>query len=125
MDGMNAVSWFEIPARDLTRAKAFYDHLLGIEMSVHAMGPLQMAWFPWVEGAPGAAGALVQNENYVPSHAGSMVYFSVPSIDPVVARASSKGGKVLNPKMSIGEYGFVAHLEDSEGNRIALHSRTG
>jgi predicted enzyme related to lactoylglutathione lyase len=33
---------------------------------------------------------------------------------------------VLNPKTSIGEYGFVGHFEDSEaGNRVAVHSRRG
>jgi hypothetical protein len=35
-----------------------------------------------------------------------------------------RGGMVLNPKMNIGEYGFVGHFEDSEGNRVALHSMT-
>lgn len=124
MSEMNAVGWFEIPVNDMTRAKAFYEHMLGNEMPVHEMGPLTMAWFLWKEGAPGAAGALCKGETYVPSHAGTMVYFSVPKIDPVLDRALAKGGKVLNPKMSIGEYGFVAHLQDSEGNRIALHSRT-
>jgi len=24
--------------------------------------------------------------------------------------------------MSIGEYGFIAHFQDSEGNRVALHA---
>jgi len=32
---------------------------------------------------------------------------------------------VLLPKMSIGEYGFIAHFQDSEGNRVALHAEKG
>jgi predicted enzyme related to lactoylglutathione lyase len=33
--------------------------------------------------------------------------------------------KVLTPKKSIGEHGFVGHFEDSEGNGVAPHSHTG
>jgi predicted enzyme related to lactoylglutathione lyase len=89
---------------------------------MQAMGPLKMAWFPMEQDAAGATGSLVENENYVPSYHGSVVYFSVPSIDEALPRVSKSGGKVLNPKTPIGEYGFVAHFEDTEGNRVALHS---
>ena len=34
---------------------------------------------------------------------------------------TSHGGKTLLPRMSIGQHGFVAHFEDTEGNRVALH----
>lgn len=118
----NPVGWFEIPATDLERAQSFYESVLGIEMERSDMGPLKMAFFPMVDGAYGAAGTLVQNENYTPSYAGSMVYFSVEDIEATLARVEDEGGAVLNPKSSIGEFGFVAHFEDSEGNRVALHS---
>lgn len=121
-DKMNPVNWFEIPATDLKRAKAFYEHVLGLELSLHEMGPLKMAWFPMLQGAMGSTGSLVQADGYEPSHQGSMVYFTVPSIEQALERAQEKGGKLLFPKRSIGEYGFVAHFEDSEGNRVALHS---
>jgi predicted enzyme related to lactoylglutathione lyase len=121
MAGMNPVSWFEIPAIDLERAKTFYETILGYELSLHDMGELRMAWFPMAQGAMGAAGALVQSEHYTPSYEGTLVYFTVESIEDALERIGQAGGKVLNPKMSIGEYGFVAHFEDSEGNRVALH----
>ena len=53
-----------------------------------------------------------------------MVYFSVPDIEEALSRVEASGGTVLNGKMSIGEHGFVAHFEDSEGNRVALHSES-
>ena len=81
-----------------------------------------MAWFPMHADAPGATGSLVQHESYIPSHEGSMVYFLVTDIEKTLEIAGDSGGKILNPKNSIGEFGFVAHLEDTEGNRIALHS---
>ena len=121
---MHLVNWFEIPATDLERAKAFYEAVLDVELAVHDMGPLKMAMFPMMPGASGAAGALVAHEEYTPSHSGSMVYFSVPDIEATLAKAAAAGGKILFEKKSIGEYGFFGHAEDSEGNRIGLHAMT-
>lgn len=118
----NPVTWFEIPAADLERAKAFYEHVLGVELTVQALGPLKMAWFPMRQGTPGATGSLVQSEAYEPSHKGTLVYFGVEDIETALRQVEAKGGKVLGAKKSIGQYGFVAHFEDSEGNRVALHS---
>jgi predicted enzyme related to lactoylglutathione lyase len=46
----------------------------------------------------------------------------VEDINGKLVKINAKGGKTLLPKMAIGEYGFIAHFEDSEGNRVALHS---
>jgi hypothetical protein len=118
----NPVNWFEIPVRDMQRAQAFYERVLQITLTVQDMGTFRMAFFPGHPDAFGAAGTLMQSEDYTPSHLGSMVYFAVPDIDATLARVQANGGRVLNPRMSVGEYGFVAHFEDCEGNRVALHS---
>ena len=77
---MNVVSWFELPTRDLERARSFYEHVLGVELTLQELGPLRMAWFPMHQGAPGATGSLVQAEAYEPSHKGSLVYLSLQSL---------------------------------------------
>ncbi len=118
----NAVIWFEIPVTDLDRAISFYESFLGIKLTKNEMGLLKMAFFPWTDDANGAAGSLVKAEGYTPSHAGTLVYFSVDNINDMLGKINAKGGKTLMPKMSIGEYGYIAHFEDSEGNRVALHS---
>ena len=118
----NPVNWFEIPVSNLDRAKAFYEAVLGVELAPSEMGPLKMAWFPMTMGATGAAGTLAQGEGYTPSKSGSLVYFHVDSIEDALGKIQKQGGKVLTPKMSIGEWGHVAHFEDSEGNRVALHA---
>ena len=118
----NAVNWFEIPVTDIDRAKKFYEQVLDIELSRNDMGPMQMAWFPMEQGAEGATGTLIKSDGYTPSYDGSMVYFAVKDIEKTLSKVKQIGGKVVNPKTSIGEYGFVAHFEDSEGNRVALHS---
>lgn len=122
MPTANPVNWFEIPASDLDRARRFYEAVLDVELQGNDMGSLKMAWFPMREGGDGATGALVQNENYEPSHAGTLVYLSVGSIEGALERIEANGGTVLNGKTSIGEFGFVAHFEDTEGNRVALHA---
>lgn len=118
----NVINWFEIPVTDMDRAKKFYETVFNFEMVKNNMANLEMAWFPMEENAPGATGSLIKADSYVPSYDGSMVYFSVEDIDKTLAAINANGGKTLNPKMSIGEYGFVAHFEDCEGNRVALHS---
>lgn len=118
----NPVNWFEIPVEDLDRAKGFYESVFNLELSVNQMGPLQMAWFPMQEGATGATGTLVKGDGYQPSNSGTLVYLAVNNIEETLGKIESCGGKVLMPKMNIGEYGFYAHFEDCEGNRVALHA---
>ncbi len=117
----NPVNWFEIPVSDLSRAKTFYESALGIEITESEMGPNKMGWFPMEMGATGAAGTLIQGDGYMPSHDGSLVYLHVDKIDPTLKAIGSGGGKTLMPRTDIGQHGFIAHFEDSEGNRVALH----
>ena len=117
----NPVNWFEIPVTDLARAKKFYEAAFEIEIAESEMGENKMGWFPMEMGIPGAAGTLIQGEHYKPSHDGTLVYISVDSIDPTLELINKNGGTTLVPRISIGQHGFIAHFEDTEGNRVALH----
>ena len=117
----NPVNWFEIPVTDMDRAKAFYETVFKIEIAINELDNSVMGWFPFDHSAPGATGTLIKGEAYIPSHAGTMVYFSVQEINDVLDRVEIAGGQVINPKFSIGEHGFCGHFEDTEGNRIAVH----
>ncbi len=119
---INPVTWFEIPVSDIGRARRFYEKVLGLELSLEQMEPFIMALFPMTQEASGAAGMLIQGESYEPSHSGTLVYFSVDDIEETLRRVNVNGGKTLMPKKGLGEYGFIAHFEDTEGNRLALHS---
>lgn len=122
---VNPVNWFEIPVTDLGRAKAFYETILGLEITESEMGPNKMGWFPMEMGAAGSTGALLKGDGYTPSHDGSLVYIHVDAIDPTLELIDGNGGKTLMPRMSIGQHGFIAHFEDTEGNRVALHESPG
>ena len=120
---MNPVNWFEIPVNDLDKAAKFYGKVLGYELSPQDMGSWKMAWFPMKQGEAGSAGTLMKSEGYVPSKKGTIVYFTVQDIDKTLEKVKQNGGKILMPKKDIGEHGFIAHFEDCEGNRVAVHSK--
>jgi predicted enzyme related to lactoylglutathione lyase len=126
MRRQNAAVWFEIPVTDMDRAIRFYERVLGIKLDRHTMGALDMAWFPWAGEASGAAGCLVRHPDfYRPSSDGVLVYLAAPSGDlsTELERVEGAGGRLLAAKKRISpEHGHMALLEDSEGNRVALHS---
>jgi len=122
----NVVGWFEIPVNDMERAVRFYEQVFDFKLSRHQIGPLEMAWFPLVEGGLGAPGSLVKSEFHWPSDKGVRVYFTAHSGDVAIeaGRVKAAGGEVLVPKTLIKEdIGYMAVIRDSEGNQIALHSR--
>jgi predicted enzyme related to lactoylglutathione lyase len=117
----NALNWFEIPVSDTERAVRFYSSILGVELKATSYGDgYQMAQFP-SEG--GVGGALICGPDYAPGTTGTLVYLSCgPDLGVVLDRVQGAGGKVVLPKMSIGEHGYAAMFIDSEGNRVGLHS---
>jgi len=119
----NPVAWFEIPVTDITRAKTFYDKVLDIGIQVTDFGGVMMGFFPTAGEAAGATGSLVQYESYIPSHEGTLVYFSSEDVQIELDRIEAAGGKIMQPKTQISpEHGYMAVFEDCEGNRVALHS---
>ena len=123
----NVAGWFEIPVTDMGRAIRFYEAVFGFVLSRNKLGPLEMAWFPGVRDSIGAGGSLVyQPVNYKPSADGTLIYFTAFSGDVTVelSRVEPAGGKVLMPKTLISEgIGYMGLFLDTEGNRIAVHSR--
>ena len=125
-DKMNPVNWFEIPVKNMKRAKAFYERSFGLKLALseieHEWGAFSMAWFPMVGKARGATGALIKGASYKPSHAGTVIYFTVKDMARTLRTIKANGGRTMMPKTGIGEYGSIAQFEDTEGDRLALHS---
>lgn len=121
----NMVPWFEIPVRDMDRAKGFYEKTFNIQIQVMDFGGLIMGWFPNAGEAKGATGSLIKQESYIPSHEGTLIYFGSENVQNELDRIDDAGGKILQGKTQISEeHGYMGVFEDSEGNRIALHSRS-
>lgn len=123
----NVVGWFEIPVNDMERAIQFYQDVFRFEFDRHKLDNLDMAWFPMLDEKMGSPGTLIYNpEFYKPSQDGVLVYFTSPSGDceNELKKVESAGGKVIIEKRMISEqHGYMGALIDSEGNRIAIHSR--
>ena len=119
----NAVSWFEIPALDFERARAFYSRIFDFDMPAMPMGGTMMGFLLHEQGK-GVGGAIVHGEGYEPSAQGTIVYLDGGrDLATVLARVEAAGGKVLVGKTRITpEYGHFAHFLDTEGNRVGLHS---
>ncbi len=121
----NAISWFEIPTQDLNRAQRFYEAILDIRLTPLDLENIQMRIFP-VEDDTSPGGALVNNTEFyaISSSHGVLVYLNAnPDVQQVLDRIEPNGGKVLIPKTEISpEYGYMAVILDTEGNRIAFHS---
>jgi len=122
----NAVSWFEIPTADLDRAQKFYETIFGITLIPLDVQNLKMRMFPIEDPTSGIGGALCYNKDfYKPSSTeGPLLYLNAnPDVQDILDRVENAGGKIVVPKTQISpEYGHMAVLIDSEGNRIALHS---
>ena len=117
----NPVHWFEIAVKDLERAKTFYTKLLNLDFQFVEMPGSKMYMF----GEPdkvGSSGCLVKAEGSNPSEKGTVIYFSCEDVASQLKLAESAVGKLIVPKTDIGEFGFFAHITDTEGNRIGLHS---
>ncbi len=116
----NPIFHFEIPVTDMDRAVAFYRDVFEMELRREAVDGYDMAFFPRHDDQPGSSGALAAGDVYQPSKQGVLIYFDVPDIDAVLARAQTRGAGVLYEKTDLGEAGYVAEIEDCEGNRIGL-----
>ncbi|MDF9391702.1 MULTISPECIES: VOC family protein [Methylococcus] len=119
----NVANWFEIPVKDMARAKAFYQEVLKTTFKDEAMGSYQMAIF--ASEGPAVSGMLIAGEHYEPSQTGAVVYLNGGTdLSQPLQRAVEHGASVLVPKTPIhdGACGYFAQFLDSEGNRVGLYS---
>jgi uncharacterized protein len=117
----NPVVYFEIPVMDIDRAITFYKSVFNFTFEKEVIDKNEMALFPFTDKHTGISGALAKGEIYKPTKDGVVIYFNKENIDATLKLVIKLGGKILYPKTSNGDLGFVAEFEDSEGNRIALH----
>ncbi len=121
----HAITWFEIPAADLKRARTFYENILGVQMQPMPSPERNMVAFPadWEQGD--LAGCITQAPDMKPSESGTLLFLNcAPDLSVALGRVEAAGGRVLLPKTQIpmDNAGFMALILDTEGNRIGLHS---
>ena len=118
----NQIVWCDIPARDLDRAIQFYSAVLGKPATKQTVSGMTFGLLPDFDNS--VSGCIIRTEEAKPSADGPMIYMNCDGrLDAAIAAVEPNGGRVLKPKHSIGPHGFRAVVLDSEGNRIALHSK--
>ena len=126
----NPVVHFEIYVQDMERAKAFYEAELGVKLekmpAPTAEMDMDMWFFPMDKetgmNTYGAGGTLVRMEGVPSGGSGTLVYFGCNDCAVEAARVVENGGSIVREKFSIGEHGFIALANDTEGNTIGFHS---
>jgi len=126
---MDSVVHFEIPAKDVKRASTFYTKAFGWTLT-------QFPGFEYwsvgttmsdKDGRPTSPGAI----NGGLGKAGVMapkavtVTVGVADIDAALANVKKLGGKQVGKKMPVGDMGWSAYFEDTEGNVIGLWQAKG
>jgi predicted enzyme related to lactoylglutathione lyase len=118
----NQIVWVDIPVIDLDRAVRFYSAVLDSEVKKQEYPGMVIGLLPGSD--PDVSGCLFKKEDERPSATGLLIYLNAQGrLDEAIAAVEPNGGKVVQPKHQIGPYGFRAVILDSEGNRVALHSR--
>jgi uncharacterized protein len=125
---MDSVVHFEIPAKDVKRASAFYGKAFG----------WQFNQFPGFEywsvgttmsdqnGQPTSPGAINGGMGHKGKTApeGVTVTINVADIDGSLENIKKLGGKVTSKKSPVGDMGFSAYFQDPEGNIVGLWQST-
>jgi predicted enzyme related to lactoylglutathione lyase len=122
----NVINWFEIYVADFARAKKFYTEVFRVTLTdrpVETDRHTQMnyATFPAPEGG-GTGGAIVKIDEVKPGPGGTLLYFDCKDVDVELSRVEKAGGKIIRSKFDIGEFGFIAFIQDTEGNMLGLRS---
>lgn len=117
---MNSIiALVEIPATNFERAKAFYESVFQVEIKGFDSPEEKMGFFPSRDVA------ISFSKDIKPSKDGTLISFQAfGKMDKVISRIMEHGGTILKPKTNIeGEgMGSFALFEDTEGNRVGLHT---
>ncbi|HLH54601.1 MAG TPA: VOC family protein [Verrucomicrobiae bacterium] len=118
----NPVGWFEIYVQDMKRAQAFYEKTFDTKLERLPSPAIEMQAFPMRHDGHGCPGSLVHMPGKSSTDGGTIVYFVCDDCAVEARRAAANGGRIFKEKFSIGDYGFISLVYDTEGNMIGLHS---
>jgi predicted enzyme related to lactoylglutathione lyase len=117
--GVMQAVWVEIPVRDLERAATFYQTVFGLPAGEVSEEGVRRTLTLVNPGENGAGISLNQTSNFDPSASGTLVYLQTDG--DALEKIPAAGGKIVQEKTSMGEAGFYATVQDSEGNLLALY----
>ncbi len=123
----NRVIHFEIQADDVTRAKKFYENVLGWkidQMMTKEQGGMNYWGITTGEGVPGINGGLYERSSSSEKFYLYDCTVQVEDLDKTIAAVKAAGGTITKEKSEIPGVGFFAGALDTEGNRVGLMQPT-
>ena len=114
---------FEVPFDDADRARAFYrdvfewsiEPIPDMDYDSVSTGPAGEDGMPSESGYIG--GGMAKRED---SFKDPVIVLAVDDIDATLQVVEQHGGSTATPKMPVGDMGFAAYFNDSEGNVMGL-----
>ncbi|MGW4212094.1 VOC family protein [Lentzea sp. NPDC004789] len=103
------VNWFELPAEDTARARAFFAGVFGWETS-----PMGEDYHVITNGA---AGAIAAKDGQLTQ---PRIYFHTTDIDASVRKVAELGGKG-DDVQTVPDVGRIAHCWDDQGTPFSLY----
>lgn len=115
---MPTIVHFDVAADDPVRAKTFYEGLFDWKMeSPQGMQDYYLIETKDLNGESGIGGGLGKR-----GEPGQRItsYIGVDSIEAYTAKVEGLGGKILQPKLVVPGWGYLALCLDTEGNMFGL-----
>jgi len=116
------IVWFEIPADNIERARAFYGKLFG--WKINEFAGAKTPYFQIDTGGDERTpnGGMLARQH--PSQ-GITNYIGVPSVDEAAAKVEKLGGKICMEKTAVPQMGYFVICSDTEKNTFALWEANG
>ena len=117
--------WYELLTTDPTAAKAFYEAVVGWQITLGEQAPLHYGMIARPDGGM-TGGVLPLTEEMLAkgAHTGWLGYIGVDDVEATLATICAAGGKVLMPVMEIDE-GRFALATDADGAPFYLMTPKG
>ena len=114
---------FEVPFDDADRARSFYRDVFDwqinampeLNYTIVSTGPVSAEGMPSEAGYIG--GGMMQRQAPVNT---PVITLQVDDIDATVVAIEKHGGSAIGEKLTVGDMGFAAYFNDSEGNLMGL-----
>ena len=119
---------FEVPFDDADRARGFYKDVFDWQIqalpemgyNMVSTGPTSDQGMPTEPGFIG--GGMLERQAPVTT---PVITLQVDDIDATLVAVEKHGGVTVGDKMAVGDMGFAAYFNDSEGNLMGLWQNAG
>lgn len=116
---ITAIAFTVYPVSDMDRARAFYEHVLGLQVSSH----FQDVWLEY-DVAGSTFAVTTTNMGHSPGARGATVAFEVSDFEAFIHKMKERAVSFVTEPFDT-PICRMAVIEDQDGNHITIHKRHG